>query len=162
MPAHYPVPIQEDIRDLFFELLGRGVACDKVGPLRFEEGNRYAIGEYVTDDDELAGVCLVDERFVVRVGGALVMVAATVVEEMLRKNDVDPVFYDYIQEVLNILSRLLNSASTPHLRLRSLVRVPAEEVSPAIAALQASPEFRRDFAVMVEGYGEGRLSLLVN
>jgi hypothetical protein len=31
-----------------------------------------------------------------------------------------------------------------------------------VAALVQRPEFRRDFAVQIEGYGQGRMSLLVN
>ena len=37
MPASFPVPIQEDIRDLLMDLLGRGTAVDKVTPLILEE-----------------------------------------------------------------------------------------------------------------------------
>jgi hypothetical protein len=36
------------------------------------------------------------------------------------------------------------------------------ELPEGVATLVAKPEFRRDFAVQIEGYGNGRLSLLVN
>ncbi len=161
MPAHYPVPIQEDIRDLLHELLGRGVAADKVGPLELEDDAPHAIAEFVTDDDEVGALCLFDGEFAIRVGAALVMVPPAAAEEAIAKgNDVDQ-FYEYVQEVVNILSRLLNSASTPHLRLRTVHRLPGEDLPDGVVTLRDRPEYRRDFAVFVDGYGEGRISLLV-
>jgi hypothetical protein len=162
MPAHYPVPIQEDIRDLLHELLGRGVAVDKVGPIELDEDEPFAIAEYLTDDDQVAALCILDGPFAVRAGAALVLVPAAVAEESLRKNEVEEQFFEYVQEVLNILSRLLNSPSTPHLRLQSVHRLPGATLPDGVTALRDGPAFRRDFAVTIEGYGDGRFSLLVN
>lgn len=159
MPAHYPVPIQEDIRDLLVDLLGRGVAADKVSHLELEEDDPGAIAEFVTDAGDTAALCVVDGAFVVRAGAALVMVPAAAAEEDLRKGDLET-HLEVTQEVVNVLSRLLNSASTPHLRLAGVHRLPGD-VPAGVTAVLERPEFRRDFAVTIEGYGDGRLSLLV-
>jgi len=161
VPAHYPVPIQEDVRDLLVDLLGRGVAADKVPALELEEDVPAAIAEFVTDADETACLCIIDGKFGVRVGAALVMVPSTVAEESVTKNELPDHHLENVREVVNIFGRMLNSASTPHVRLADLHRWPGE-LPEGVTALLAAPEYRRDFAVQVDGYGEGRFSLLVS
>jgi hypothetical protein len=158
--AHYPVPIQEDIRDLLVTLLGRGVAADKVSPLVFEDDDPGAIAEFLTDDDRTAALCMFDGAFAVRAGAALVMVPSAAAEEDLGRGDIEP-HLEVAQEVVNVLSKLMNSASTPHLRLGPIHRVPGE-LPDGVVALLERPEYRRDFAVHIDGYGEGRFSLLVD
>lgn len=161
MAAHYPVPIQEDVRDLLVDLLGRGVATDKVSPLELDEEAPAAIAEFVTDDDQTACLCIIDGRFAVRVGAALVMVPSNVAEEDVSKGEMPDHHLENVREVVNIFGRMLNSASTPHVRLADLHRWPGE-LPEGVTSLLERPEYRRDFAVAVDGYGEGRFSLLVS
>jgi hypothetical protein len=161
MPAHYPVPIQEDIRDLLVNLLGRTVAVDKVSPLVLEDDTVAAVAEYVTDDDRPDALAVLDSRFAVRAGAALVMVPSNVAEQDLKAKELPESHLENVQEVLNVLSRLLNSEGSPHLRLRAVHRLPGD-LPAGVADLLDHPEFRRDFAVFIEGYGDGRFSLLVN
>jgi hypothetical protein len=56
---------------------------------------------------------------------------------------------------------LLNSPKTSHLRLGGVHVVPGD-LPDGVASLVQRPEFRRDFAVQIEGYGNGRMPLLVN
>lgn len=160
MVAHYPVPIQEDVRDLLGELLGRGAAVDKVSALALEAGEPAVVAEFVTDDDATAALCVVDAAFAVRVGAALVMVPANVAEEDLARGGVPDHHLENVREVLNIFGRMLNSATTPHVRLSELHRWPGD-LPAGVETLLGQPEFRRDFAVTVDGYGDGRFSLLV-
>lgn len=160
MPASFPVPIQEDIRDLLMDLLGRGVAVDKVPPLVLEEDQPAVIAEYRTDEGAVGAICLVDAEFAIRTAGALTMVPPAAVADNLRKGDVSESLENF-REIVNILASLLNSPKTSHLRLAGLHVVPGD-LPDGVSSLVASPEFRRDFAVQIEGYGAGRLSLLVN
>lgn len=161
MVAHFPVPIQEDIRDLLGDLLGRGVAVDKTEPLVLDDDEPGIVATYVTGDDELGAVCVCDARFAILVGAALVMVPANVAKEQLDAGVIDEQHVEFTQEVVNILARLLNTPRTPHLRLDKLHALPAE-LPEAVQKLLATPEFRRDFVATIEGYGEGRIGLLVN
>ncbi|HEV7865306.1 MAG TPA: hypothetical protein VGR20_21600, partial [Acidimicrobiia bacterium] len=88
MAASFPVPIQEDIRDLLMDLLGRGAAVDKVSPLVLEDDQSGVIAEYRTDDGAVGAICLVDAEFAIRAGGALTMVPPAAVADTLRKGDV--------------------------------------------------------------------------
>jgi hypothetical protein len=96
----------------------------------------------------------------VRVGAALVMVPAAVAEEDLGGDSLPDHHVESVTEVVNVFGRLLNSASTPHVRLAGLHRWPGE-LPAGVSGLLDAPEYRRDFVVTVEGYGEGRFSVLV-
>jgi hypothetical protein len=160
MPASFPVPIQEDIRDLLMDLLGRGTAVDKVTPLILEEDQPAVIAEYRTDEGAVGAICLVDAEFAIRTAGALTMVPPAAVADSLRKGDLSDAMENF-REIVNILASLLNSPKTSHLRLAGVHLIPGD-LPDGVAALVEKPEFRRDFAVQIEGYGNGRLSLLVN
>lgn len=161
MPARFPVPIQEDVRDLLHDLLGRGIAVDKISALALEEDERAVVAAYRTDTGELAALCVVDGAFAVRAGAALSMVPNAVAQEAIDRNELPDTLLDNLREVVNIFSRFLNSAKTPHVKLAELVTLPGE-LPAEVASLMASPAFRRDFAVAIEGYGNGRFTLLVS
>jgi hypothetical protein len=160
VPASFPVPIQEDIRDLLVDLLGRGAAVDKVSPLVLEEDQSAVIAEYRTDEGAVGAICLVDAEFAIRTAGALTMVPPAAVADNLRKGDLSESLENF-REIVNILAQLLNSPKTSHLRLAGVHVVPGQ-LPESVSSLVARPEFRRDFAVQIEGYGAGRISLLVN
>lgn len=161
MVAHYPVPIQEDIRDLLVDLLGRGAAVDKIDPITLGDDERGLMATYVTDEGDLGAVCICDTAFAVYVGAALVMVPVTVAKEQLGAEELDEQYLEYFQEIVNIMARLLNTPRTPHLRLDAVISLPAE-LPADVTALLASPEYRRDFVASIEGYGDGRVGILVN
>ena len=161
MPARFPVPIQEDIRDLLVDLLGRGAAVDKVKDKSFGEEGPALIAEFSTDEDEVGALCVVDAQFTLRCGAALAMVPTTVVEEAMRRGELPENLVENVQEVANILAQLLNSPKTPHLRLKAVHQLPVE-LPPGVASLMEAPEFRRDFAIAIEGYGNGRMALLAS
>ncbi|HEV7861234.1 MAG TPA: hypothetical protein VGR20_00985, partial [Acidimicrobiia bacterium] len=83
-----------------------------------------------------------------------------VVADSLRTGDVSE-WLENLREIVNILARLLNSPKTSHLRLAGVHVIPGD-LPDGVSSLVERPEFRRDFAVQIEGYGTGRLSLLVN
>jgi translation elongation factor EF-Ts len=159
--AHFPVPIQEDVRDLLADLLGRGVAVDKVARLELEEDEPGVVAEYVTDDGSVGALCVVDGKFAVRCGAALSMVPPNVAEESVTKGELPAHLLENWKEVVNIFAKLLNNPKTPHLRLHDLHKLPGE-MPIHVKALYGTPEFRRDFGVAIEGYGQGRFSLLVS
>lgn len=161
MVAHYPVPIQEDIREVLGTLLGKAVEVGKVSKLEFEDDDAGVIAAFVNDAGSTDALCLADAAFAVRASGALIMIPVPAVEQKVARSQIEDDDVDVLHEVVNVLSKLLNSASTPHLKLDDLHRVPGN-LPAGVTSLLAKPEFRRDFAVFIDGYGEGRFSLLVN
>ncbi len=160
MAAHYPAPIQEDVRDLLGDLLGRGVAVDKTTKLQMEEDVCGLLAVYATDGGDLAALAILDGPLAARAGAALSMVPQSVAEEAIKKNELTETLIENTREVVNIFARFLNSAKTPHVRLVNTVNLPSA-FEDNVRALYLSPEFRRDFVVQIEGYGSGRFSILI-
>src|SRR3546814_12647770 len=100
-----------------------------------------------------------DAPFTLRCGAALAMVPLPVVEEALRRDELPKSLVENVREVANILARLLNSPSTPHLRLHALHQLPTA-LTPAVAAPPGYPDLRTAFATPTKGYGNRRHSHL--
>ena len=115
----------------------------------------------MTDEGDIGALCICDAPFAVFVGAALVMVPANVAQEQLGVAQLDDQYVEYFQEVVNIMARLLNTPRTPHLKLDGVLVLPAD-LPEDVERLLQQPAYRRDFVAMVEGYGEGRVSILVD
>jgi hypothetical protein len=156
--ARIPLPIQEDVRDLLSDLLGRQVLAVKGEPLALDH-EPGVVGSYVTGDDTVCALAAADIDFACRSGAALSMVPVVVAEESLRAGRISESLLDNTHEVINIASRLVNSPLSPHLRLARLYVTPGD-LPDEIESLLARPAARRDFAVTIDGYGAGRISLM--
>lgn len=150
------LPIADDVRRLFADLLGRSVA---VHDERFTapDDRQGMVASYVTDADEVGTLAVLDLALTCRLGAALMLVPAAVANESVADGDLSPMLAENAHEVVNIAAGLLNSPTSPHLRL-ARVFLPGDELGAEEAALLAAPRVRRDFLVEIDGYGDGRLS----
>lgn len=156
-----PLPLQEAVRDLFTDLLSRGCAVDKADePLGYGPDIPAVLADYVDADGHVAGTALADVAMAARSGSALVMMPANVAEEAVAAGHVDGDMLDCYREVANVLSRLMNSATTPHVKLRRLYQTGDLLPGEVRAMLRGEGCRRRDYVVNVEEYGEGRLTVL--
>ena len=156
-----PLPMQEAVRDLFGDLLSRGCSVDKAeDPLAFGPEMPAVIADYVDADGIVAGTAMADLPFACRSGSALVMMPKNVAEEAIDAGELDGDMLDCYKEVVNVLSRLMNSADTPHVRLRGMYQTGELLPGEVRAMLRGDSCRRRDYVVSIEEYGEGRLSVL--
>ncbi len=155
MVARFPLPVQEDLRDLLADLLGREVSAVRSDQAVDPAGG--VVADYVTDEGAVAAVVVCDLAFACRAGAAITLVPSPAAEESLAEGALTPILSENLREILNVTARLLNSAQTPHVRLRQ-VRAPGAQVPPEVARLAAQPADRRSFEVEIQGYGPGRLS----
>lgn len=161
MSTEIPLPIQEAVRDLLSDLVGTGVAVDKTSPLIFdEEDTKGVISEYIDDDNVLVALCLADGPFACYCGAALSMIPAAAANESIKRNELPENLLDNYAEVVNIMSRLVNSSTSTHLRLGKVYVVPGD-LPEVVANAVASPSMRRDFVATISGYGSGKVSLLL-
>lgn len=155
-----PLPLQEAVRDLLGDLLSRGCAVDKSEDrLELSPDVPAVVAAYVDTDDVVAGVALADLPFACRSGSALVMMPTTVADEALEAEQIDGDMLDCFKEVANVLSRLMNSPETPHVKLGAMFRT-GELIPGPVRSLLRDATRRRDFAVTIEEYGDGRLSVI--
>jgi hypothetical protein len=66
---------------------------------------------------------------------------------------------EFFREVVNVLAKLLNSPTTPHVRLGEVYRLPGP-VPVAVAGLVLEPAARDDHRVTIDGYGPGSMTFL--
>ncbi|GIV00954.1 MAG: hypothetical protein KatS3mg014_2569 [Actinomycetota bacterium] len=156
MGGRYPLPVQEDLRDLLTELLGREVNVGRIDQL----APQGAVADYVTDEGAVAAVVVCDLAFACRAGAAITLIPSPAAEESIAEGALTPALTENLREILNVTARLLNSAQTPHVRLRALhgpgIQPPAE-----VGRLVAQPADRRSFEVEIQGYGSGRLTFAI-
>jgi hypothetical protein len=156
--ARMPLPIQESIRDLTGDLLGRGTAVDKAEDA-MEPDAMAAVGGYRDKAGTLLAALPVDRALVPILGGALVMVPEVVIAETLRKDDIPENLYENFWEVANIMASLLNREGGPHVKLAD--RYEGYDAATAdMRALLEAPVRQRWFSVTVDGYGTGRLGFV--
>ena len=167
MPTTYPMPIQEAVRDMLTDLVGRAVAVSKVAqPDDEEDGVEQPLSllaDYVTDDGAVGVLCIADIPLSAALGAALTLVPVPVVTESVRKGNFDDaeMLVENYREIVNVMARLFNSSDTPHMRWRTVYQLPTETPPDDVIALLEHPASRRDLGVTVEGYGAGTLTLLV-
>lgn len=159
MPARYPVPETGAIREILADLLGREVTVTEGSPLQLERDTPAVVADYETDAGALAVLVVSDLRLSNALGAALTMVPPSVVEEAVKKWQIDDENIENLREVVNIMTRLFNCDDTPHLKFTTVHRLPGELPEPTRALLEA-PSARRALDVGVEEYGTGKLVVL--
>lgn len=156
-----PLPMQEAVRDLFGDLLSRGCAVDKAEtPLDFGPDLPAVVVDYVDAEGGVAATLMADLSFACRSGSALVMMPKNVAEEAIAAGVVDGDMLDCYREVVNVLTRLLNSPDTPHVKLRRTYQTGDLLPGEVRTMLRGEGCRRRDYVVSIEEYGEGRLTVL--
>jgi hypothetical protein len=155
-----PLPVRSSLRDLLNDLLGRDVTVAKSAPQTLDAGRQAFAASYSRDDDTVAAVCICDRALAGSTGAAIGMVpAAEAVAQMASADALQGDLYEFFQEVVNVLAKLLNSPATPHVRLHEIHAVPGH-VPADVATVILSPANRLDYEVAVDGYGSGTMTLL--
>ena len=160
MPLGTParrMPIPEDVRDFLGDLLGKPVSVTKANKVDFsKEPDKFVTGLYVDDKDRLIGACITDISLAATTGAALAMMPAAVAKEAVEAGKLEEGLRDNFYEVVNIMSRLLNGPSVPHLRLTDLV----DGVPQDVLDLVEKAKGRKHYDVTVVGYAGGGMGLV--
>jgi hypothetical protein len=156
--ARMPIPIQEAVRDLVADLIGRPVAVDKVSD-RIADEDMGVIGVYRDDAGGLQAVVPFDRALATVLGGGLVMVPEVVVKEHLKKGELPENLVENAWEVLNIMSSLLNREGVEHVALAERPEA-WDQLGDDVKALIESPVRQRWFMMTVPGYGTGQLGFV--
>lgn len=159
MPARFPMPDVNAVRSLVGDLLGRGVELARA-TLDGESAPDVVVAVYTTNEGEPGAVVVTDVAGVAVLGAALTSMPTAIVETMKRSGVVDDAtIIENFGEVANVLGQVLNTVDTPHLRYAHVATV--DQLDDAVRAVLEQPAGRRDLAVTVEGYGNGRFSFAI-
>jgi hypothetical protein len=155
------MPIQEVVRDFFVDLLGKGAAVEQAKPFDITpESDGLTVAIYNDDRGRLAAVAVAELLLAAGSGAALALVPATVLDDVKRENVLPESLADNFREIVNIFAGVLNGLNSPHLELADLIVLPAELPTPVWEVIR-NPTNQRWYDVTVEGYGGGKIALLV-
>lgn len=157
-----PVPIQESVADFYSTLFGIGCAASKVTPSDVGADSRHVVGVYRDDLGRIAALVTGDSAFVTASGAALAMIPASAARDALAGGTIDQNLLENFREVCNITASMLNTATTPHLTLVDVWPTDHADLPNEVWDVLASPRKRREFAVTIAGYHDGRLGIVIH
>jgi hypothetical protein len=150
----YVLPDAVQLRKHLEMLFGDGVG---VHPAKALSGDAPFCGVYRDKDEQPVGVCLADAAFAAYAGAALSMMMPGDAKEAAQKGALPDTMQANLYELMNIMSSLLMSERSPHLRMREMST--ALTADPAVKAIAAQPASQVAFTVDIPRYGSGRIAL---
>ncbi len=155
-----PEPARASYRDLLRDLLGRTVEVRPGAAQELTSDNPSYLAAYRYDAGEVAALAVADLAFATAAAAAIGMMPPVETRDTVAEaGALDEELLEFFHEVVNVAAKLLNSPTTPHVKLSELVPVPGE-VPDEVGEVAASPRARHDWRVRVDGYGEGTVTLL--
>ena len=156
-----PVPIQEAVAEFFGALMGTGAAATKVTPTGVEADGAHIIGVYRDDLERVAALVTGDLAFAAASGAALAMIPATAARDEVKAGTLSENLLENFREVCNVTASLLNTPTTPHLTLVDAWPSDHPDLPAEVWDVLAKPTKRREYAVTLEGYDDGRLGIAI-
>lgn len=155
-----PIPVRASVRDLLRDLLQRPVTVTEGTAQTLDPGRPAHAAVFSYDAGAAAAVCVCDAALAGGAGAAIAMLPAEDAAAVQRgEGPLEGDLLEFFREVVNVFGKLLNSPTTPHVLLRDLHPLPGA-VPADVAQVVTGPGARVDYAVAIEGYGQGTLTLL--
>ncbi|MFT5441383.1 MAG: hypothetical protein ACI8W3_000424 [Myxococcota bacterium] len=140
-------------------LVGKTAICsESATPNTFEESCHTA--RYLTRDDQLVGLCQVDLSIAAALGASLAMIPVGAADDAVKEGDLGANLTDAYSEVANIMAGLLCADDSPHVRWTNIA-ANLGALTDADKVILNSPANRVDVEVEIDGYGGGKMTLLV-
>jgi two-component system chemotaxis response regulator CheY len=153
-------PKAAQVAGMLHGLLRRAVTASPAPPIPLPPRDGRTIVEYRRDGGDPAVACgIFDVPFAARAGAAFSLIPALAAAEMIVSRRLTDVVAENLHEVLNVMSRLLDSGGSARISLGPIHR-PGEPLARELAARIAKPGARIDLCVEIAGYGKGNLTLL--
>jgi hypothetical protein len=157
MTTVYPLPDASKITHLLGVLFD-GLDVKPGGVFDQSVAGGAWFGVFVKDGGEPVALCGADVNLAASFGAALSMLPVAMVKESAKSHELSAVMYENLREIMNICTRLVLDATSPHLKLEQIY--PTKSLPAAATALLAAPKGRREFQVQMPKYGGGVLTLL--
>jgi hypothetical protein len=157
MATAYPLPDASKIVQ-FLGLLFDGLDVKPGGTFDQTPAGGAWFGVFVADSGEPVALCIADVNLAASFGAAFSMLPAAMAKEVAKTRQLTDVMIDNVREIMNICTRLMMDANSPHLKLEQIY--PAKSLPAPAAALLGAPPGRREFQLQLPKYGGGVLSLV--
>ncbi|SOD95277.1 hypothetical protein [Blastococcus haudaquaticus] len=154
------LPAAKDVRDMLEGLVGRTVVVSPGAPVTPTPDRPVSVAVYVSPDMSVNALCLMDLGASAYTAGGLALLPPGGCQDAVEEDgELSGMQLEALHEVVNVLSALFNTPGAPHSKLHKLY-APGEEVAPDLAGMLAAFN-RADFAIDIQGYGKGALSLVI-
>jgi hypothetical protein len=157
MATAYPLPDGPKIVDLL-GLLFDGLNVKAGGTFDQTPAGGAWFGVFVADSGTPVALCGADANLAATFGAAFSMLPVGAAKEAAKARELTGVMVDNMREIMNICSRLVMDATSPHLKLEQIY--PTKTLPPPATALLGAPGGRREFQVQLPKYGGGVLTFL--
>lgn len=154
-----PVPSAFEVRDLFESLLGREIEWTATSVI-VDPIDGATVGAYVNDLGNIGAIIAVDVPLTAWAGSAIALLPHVGAETTIKSGLVTPAQFDNMTEILNIAASMFNKPGTQHLKLHSTY-APRETLPPDVQKWALAPAGRLDGKLAIQGYGGGRVSVVV-
>jgi hypothetical protein len=158
MAIAYPLPDAPKITQML-GLLFDGLDVKVGGTFDQTPAGGAWFGVFVADSGEPVALCGADANLAATWGCAFSLLPVAMAKDAAKSRELTQVMIDNMREVMNICTRLVMDASSPHLKLDQIYQTKTLP-APATALLGASKS-RREFQVQLPKYGGGVLTFLV-
>jgi hypothetical protein len=152
------LPDKAGMNTILGATLRRKIAATPLKPIADKE--LIAAGYYIDGNKRLVGALFADKPLVVYAGAAFSLIPADAAKDALREAQLDEMIQENYAELLNICSRLFNIGADARITLSATEFAPAPR-SAASTAMLGKPAKRADFEVDVDGYGKGKMALVL-
>lgn len=160
MPTHYPCPRPEALEDVLHAMVGTEVKVALERQPQIDDDAPALLAEFVSDEETVGALCLVDHKAAISLGAALVGVAPEAAQEAIEGYRLDDDALENVREVVNVMAQLFNSDFTPHVRFQALHRQPGK-LPEGAHQLRRKPLAARHYKVSVERYSTGLISFML-
>ena len=160
MPTHYPVPRTDALQEVLHAMVGSDVKVTLEKHPEIDDDAPAVLAEFVSDEDNVGALCLVDHKAAISLGSALIGVLPEAAQTAIDGYKLDDEAIENVREVVNVLAQLFNSEFTPHIRFRDLHRQPGK-LPDDTQELRRKPLGARHFRVTVEKYATGLVSFML-
>jgi hypothetical protein len=157
MATTYPLPDGAKILQLL-GLLFDGFEVKAGGTFDQSAAGGAWFGVFVADSGEPVALCGADANLAATFGAAFSMLPVLAAKEAAKARERTAVMTDNLREIMNICTRLVMDATSPHLRLEQIY--PVKSLPAPASALLAAAKGRREFQVQLPKYGGGVLTLV--
>jgi hypothetical protein len=157
MRTVYPLPDTDKVQRIL-GLLFDGLDTSSGGAFDPSPDGGSWIGVYVADGGSPVALCGADAQLAASMGAALSMLPLAASREAGDTHAISGVMYENLCEIMNICTRLVLDATSPHLKLHHVY--PIDSLPEEAAILLANANGRCEFQLNLPKYGGGVLSLM--
>src|SRR6266404_4062458 len=142
MATAYPLPDGRKIVDML-GLLFDGLDVKAGGTFDQTPAGGAWFGVFVADSGSSVALCGVDANLAATFGAAFSMLPVGAAKDAAKSRELTSVMIDNMRQIMNICSRLVMDATSPHLKLDQIY--PAKSLAAPAAALLAATSARKNY-----------------